>query len=112
MAKYEILDSKGSVINTIEADEAFVEEFYSGHYRLIPAPAADFTGINEATAVGLLASTDWVNQPDVIDPARDPHLLNQAAFLDYRELVRRIAVAPPTTEVTDWPVLPVAQWGS
>lgn len=33
---YEILDDNGNVINTINADEAFVEENYPGHYREVP----------------------------------------------------------------------------
>lgn len=39
---YEILDDSGDVINTIIADEEFVEQNYSGHYRLVgpePSPA-------------------------------------------------------------------------
>lgn len=32
---YEILNDAGEVINTIVADEAFVERKYSGHYRLV-----------------------------------------------------------------------------
>lgn len=41
---YEILDDAGEVVNTIVADEAFVEQNYAGHYRLVgpsdpPAPA-------------------------------------------------------------------------
>lgn len=36
---YEILDDNGEVINTIVADEAFVEQNYPGHYRLVgPEP--------------------------------------------------------------------------
>lgn len=40
---YEILDDAGEVINKILADEAFVEKYYPGHYRLVgpePAPPA------------------------------------------------------------------------
>jgi len=37
---YEILNSAGEVINTIVADEKFVEKHYSGCYRLVgPEPA-------------------------------------------------------------------------
>ena len=37
---YEILNDAGEVINTILADEAFVEKAYPGHYRLVgPEPA-------------------------------------------------------------------------
>lgn len=32
---YEILDNAGNVVNTIIADESFVEANYPGHYRLI-----------------------------------------------------------------------------
>lgn len=36
---YEILDNSGKVVNTIIADESFVEANYSGHYRLVgPEP--------------------------------------------------------------------------
>ena len=37
---YEILNDAGEVINTIIADETFVEQNYPGHYRLVgPEPA-------------------------------------------------------------------------
>ena len=65
---------------------------------------------NKAKATELLSATDWVNQPDVIDSAKNPHLLNQADFLSYREALRQIAVNPPSTEVTDWPTLPTEVW--
>lgn len=36
---YDILDDSGAVINTIIADESFVETNYPGHYRLVgPEP--------------------------------------------------------------------------
>jgi hypothetical protein len=37
---YEILNDAGEVINTILADEAFVEQNYPGHYRLVGAEPA------------------------------------------------------------------------
>jgi hypothetical protein len=37
---YEILNDAGEVINTIVADEAFVEQSYPGHYRLVGAEPA------------------------------------------------------------------------
>lgn len=40
---YEILDDQGNVINTIIADENFVQQHYPGHYRLMnpqPVPPA------------------------------------------------------------------------
>lgn len=33
---YEILDDNGNVINTINADQTFVDENYPGHYREVP----------------------------------------------------------------------------
>jgi hypothetical protein len=110
MAIYQILDDSGHVINTVVADEAFVEYAYPGHYQLAPEPPLDYTQSNKTQAMSLLQAVDWVNQPDVIDSARTPHLLNQSEFLDYREALRRIAVNPPSTEVIDWPILPADVW--
>lgn len=67
---------------------------------------------NKAKATELLSATDWVNEPDAIDPTRNPHLLNQTDFLSYREALRQIAVNPPSTEVTNWPVKPTTIWSS
>lgn len=68
---YEILDDAGNVINSIIADEAFVEANYPGHYRLVgpeptlPAPniitkIAMITRFTDAEFVGILtaAKTD------------------------------------------------------
>jgi hypothetical protein len=75
-------------------------------------PPVDWAAINKQTATELLSATDWVNNPDVIDTARNPHLLNQADFLSYRETLRQIAVNPPSTPITDWPILPNRQWSN
>lgn len=61
-------------------------------------------------AMSLLASTDWVNQPDVRDPANSPHLTNAAEFDAYRLAVRQYAVYPVTDPV--WPTLPTEQWSA
>ena len=70
---------------------------------VIPAEA------NKQEAVSRLQATDWVNQPDVYDPANTPHLLNRDDFLTYRAVVRGIAVNP-SVGVLDWPVEPSAVW--
>ena len=36
--RYEILDTEGNVVNTIVADQQFVDDNYPGHYREIPEP--------------------------------------------------------------------------
>lgn len=71
-----------------------------------PPPTAEQ---NKAKAVQLLSETDWVNQPDVIDPNVNPHLLNQPAFITYRAALRAIAINPQAGDL-DWPTKPQEQW--
>lgn len=66
---------------------------------------------NGATAVSLLAATDWVNQPDVTNSDINPHLLNHADFIIYRSQVRAIAISPTAGDLT-WPVQPTPSWSS
>lgn len=67
--------------------------------------------INKKQAVARLQVTDWVNEPDVYDPANTPHLLNRQEFLTYRSWVRNIAVNPVTGNL-DWPTEPKAVWSA
>lgn len=71
-----------------------------------PVASAD---ANKAEAERCLQATDWVNQPDVYDPARNPHLMNRDAFLDYRSWCRNIAVNPVAGNL-NWPTEPEAVW--
>lgn len=64
---------------------------------------------NKQTAMVLLSDTDWVNQPDVRDPANSPHLTNAAEFDAYRLQVRQLAVHPVAGDLT-WPTLPTEVW--
>jgi transglutaminase-like putative cysteine protease len=64
---------------------------------------------NKLNAEQRLQATDWVNEPDVYDPARNPHLTNRDAFLDYRARCRNIAVNPVAGNL-NWPTEPVAVW--
>lgn len=64
---------------------------------------------NKAEAESRLAKTDWVNQPDVYDPAITPHLTNRDEFIAYRAQVRAIAVNPTEGDI-NWPVEPTAIW--
>ena len=66
---------------------------------------------NKAEAVQRLSATDWVNEPDVYDPANTPHLLNRQEFLTYRARVRNIAVNPVEGTI-NWPAEPQAQWSA
>ena len=74
-----------------------------------PPPPPPTAGQNKAKAMRLLTETDWVNQPDVYDPANTPHLLNRQDFLTYRAWVRNIAVNPVEGNL-DWPAEPNAMW--
>lgn len=65
--------------------------------------------LNKQQAVSRLQKTDWVNEPDVYDPANTPHLLNRQDFLTYRAWVRNIAVNPIEGNL-DWPTEPKAIW--
>ena len=64
---------------------------------------------NKAYAENALLQTDWVNQPDVYDPANTPHLTNRDAFIVYRSQVRAIAINPVEGNL-DWPTAPSAVW--
>lgn len=74
-----------------------------------PIPTPPTADQNKTKAEKLLADTDWVNEPDVVDPKTSPRLLNQAEFIAYRAALRNIAVNPQDGNL-DWPVKPEEQW--
>jgi len=66
---------------------------------------------NKSQAESLLKFTDWSALPSVADPQQsNPYLVNQNEFFAYRSQVRAIAVNPPSTPVTNWPVMPPEVW--
>lgn len=65
---------------------------------------------NKVKASSLLAATDWTQAADVTNPTITPHLLNLSDFNAYRVSLRGIAINPPTTLVTEWPVIPDEKW--
>ena len=92
------------------ADDVVQDEFWYDFtdQTIEPIPSAED---NKTTAMGYLASTDWVNEPDAINPDINPHLLNQAEFITYRSQVRAIAINPVAGNLT-WPIEPTPQWSS
>lgn len=64
---------------------------------------------NKQQAMTLLQQTDWVVLSDVDNPTLNPHLLNKAAFISYREALRQIAVYPTAGDL-EWPTKPTEQW--
>ena len=89
MPTYKILNSDGDVVNTIEADKAFVDAHHSGKYELVvpPAPTEEqLTEIAHREARELrdreLVATDQAAQtPDW--PNRDNILTYRAALRDW-----------------------------
>lgn len=100
--------------NTIYGSQIF-DRCLAGDYGAVaeyappPPPPPPTAEQNKANAVRLLSETDWVNQPDVIDPNVNPHLLNQPAFISYRAALRAIAISPQAGNLS-WPTKPQEQW--
>lgn len=86
----------------------------NGEWISPPAPTVkQIQDKNKANALQFLSATDWTATVDISDPQySNPYLMNQDAFLSYRSQLRQIAVNPPTTPVTDWPVRPTEVWSS
>ena len=98
------------------ADDVVQDKFWydpqdqTTHIKVVP-PHIPTAEENKSTAMGYLATTDWVNQPDVTNPDINPHLLNHAEFITYRSQNRAIAINP-TAGVLTWPIEPTPQWSS
>ena len=56
--RYEIFDDEGNVVNTIVADQQFVDDNYPGHYREIPEPPPPPTWIISKLAMISRFTTD------------------------------------------------------
>ena len=79
----------------------------TGSWPLPPPPPT--AAENQATASGILSSTDWTTIADVASPSNNPYLGNQADFIAYRNTIRAIAVYPTAGEVV-WPTPPTEVW--
>ena len=64
---------------------------------------------NKSQASTLLQETDWTESPSVSDPTNSPYLVNVSDFINYRVLIRAIAVNPPEYPAV-FPDLPKEQW--
>lgn len=104
---YEILDDNGKVVNTILADESFVEKHYAGHYRLVgPEPEPYVEPIvtklafrfrlTDAEYVGILAAakTDvevaaWVETFNIVSQIKldDPRTISGIDLLVSKDLL-------------------------
>ena len=103
VAPYIQVDDPAQPLNwvyTIQVAELTPEEIQQMH----DSQAAT----NQKTASDLLYATDWTTIPDVANPENDPYLTNQAEFLAYRNVIRKIAVNPTWDAV--FPKQPTATW--
>lgn len=74
----------------------------------VPPPSLDDI---KRRADQLLQETDWTAIDSIADPAlSDPHLVNQAAFIEWRSQIRVIALNPVVGVV--FPEKPQEQWSS
>lgn len=95
---------------------AIYDQCVAGDYGSIavyvpPPPYVPTADANKATAISLLAATDWTTTADIASPINSPYLANQAAFISYRNAVRNIAVYPTEGNLI-WPTEPISQWSS
>ena len=98
-----------------ETQQSLIEQAIANGWTLVPVwplPPTDAELIAQckSTASSLLYETDWTSIPDVANPANNPYLTNQSAFIAYRNTLRGYAVNPVSNPV--WPVVPTAQWSS
>ena len=88
--------------------------YVDGQFIAPPTPAPtpeELIAQCKATATGILSATDWTSIPDVGNPQiSNPYLVNQAAFITYRNTIRNYAVNPVTDPV--WPTAPTEQWSN
>lgn len=59
-------------------------------------------------AIELLVATDWVEYPSVSNMSFSPYLKNQNEFINYRLMIRQLAVYPIENAV--FPTLPEKIW--
>lgn len=87
---------------------------FLGKWNYVPGTAPTFptpwqiAQNNKAQASTLLYETDWTTIPDVANPVNNPYLGNQAAFLAYRNALRKIAISPTANDV--FPTKPKEEW--
>lgn len=109
--KYEILNDNGEVINTIVADESFVQEHYPEKYRLLPEnPDIILMQLSQearAKRDGLLMATDWIVIKSLETSSPVP-----AEYLTYRQALRDLPSQSDFPTNIVWPSLfpePIAE---
>lgn len=103
---YEILDTNGNVINTIVADQDFVETVYPGQYRQVPRELTS-EYLEECNNIrarrnSLLLDCDWTQGKDIPDAI-------SSAWATYRQALRDITEQAGFPFDVQWPELPTTQ---
>ena len=87
MPTYKILNSDGDVVNTIEADQDFVETHHSGKYERVvpPAPTEE-----QLTEIAKREAREWRDSELVAtdQAAQTPDWPNRDNILTYRTALR------------------------
>lgn len=105
--KYEILNDAGEVVNTIVADQSFVDEHYPGKYREVQV-AQEFWDAMDAASVRfkrneLLSDCDWVVVKSLETSTPVPQ-----DWATYRQALRDIPQQAGFPHNVTWPTQPGA----
>ena len=98
-----------------ETQQNLIDQAIANGYTLVPVwplPPTDdqLKAQCKQTASSLLYETDWTTIPDVANPANNPYLTNQAAFISWRSQVRQIAVTPIAGNLDIFLQMPQEDW--
>lgn len=95
-------------INTLGIVKVLTQEQYE-NARVAEFEARIANVKNKATTI--LTDTDWTTIPDVANPEKsNPYLTNQNEFVEYRNVIRNIAINPTLDAV--FPPIPNEVWSS
>jgi hypothetical protein len=91
---YEILSDSGQVVNTIIADEAFVEAHYPGHYRLVgPEPVTTPRIVTKLAFRYRLTDAEYVG---ILTAAKTD--VSVAAWVETFNIVNQVNLDDPRTK--------------
>jgi hypothetical protein len=91
---YEILNDSGQVVNTIIADEAFVEAHYPGHYRLVgPEPVTTPRIVTKLALRYRLTDAEYVG---ILTAAKTD--VSVAAWVETFNIVNQVNLDDPRTK--------------
>ena len=107
--KNAILPNEEIVVLPEWANNAMAAWTEANNPPLPPPPLPPTAEENQATAQGILSSTDWATISDVADPINSPYLANQDEFIAYRNEIRKIAVYPTAGDLV-WATPPTEIW--